>query len=126
MNLFLEFLNSNELKSYKNQYLVKEIEQLYKYFLIIQKNIKYVGLYLNNNFIKLINDNKKNGYEECLMELNRGNFINLKCGHNGSLYPEEMELFYNYLMNSNFFSLNKNDEKDDNDSDEEKEDNEEK
>ena len=126
MNLFLEFLNSNELKSYKNQYLVKEIEQLYKYFLIIQKNIKYVGLYLNNNFIKLINYNKKNGYEECLMELNRGNFINLKCGHNGSLHPEEIELFYNYLMNSNFFSLNKNDEKDDNDSDEEKEDNEEK
>ena len=42
MYLFTEFLSSNELKSYKNQYLVKEIEQLHKYFIIIQKNIKYV------------------------------------------------------------------------------------
>ena len=54
------------------------------------------------------------------MELNRGYFINLKCGHNGALCPEEMDLFYNYLLNSSFFSSEKNDEKDDNDSDEEK------
>ena len=120
MNLFSEFLNSNELKIYKDLYLTKEIEKLYKYFIIIQKNIKYVGLNLKNNFIRLIDDNKKNIYEECLMELNRGYFINLKCGHNGALYPEEMDLFYNYLLNSNFFSSEKNDEKDDNDSDEEK------
>ena len=120
MNLFSEFLNSNELKIYKDLYLTKEMEKLYKYFIIIQKNIKYVGLNLKNNFIRLIDDNKKNIYEECLMELNRGYFINLKCGHNGALYPEEMDLFYNYLLNSSFFSSEKNDEKDDNDSDEEK------
>ena len=84
------------------------------------------GLNLKNNFIKLIDSNKKNGYEECLMKLNRGHFINLKCGHNGMLYPEEMELFYNYLLNSDFFSSDKNIENDDNDSDEENNENEEK
>ena len=43
-------------------------------------------------------------YEKCLMELNRGNYVPLYCGHNGALSKEEKEMLDYYLMKTSFMN----------------------
>ena len=56
MKLFEEFMNSQEIMSYKQLTLVKEINNIYKYFSQITQNLEYVGLNTKNGFIKLIKE----------------------------------------------------------------------
>ena len=109
MKLFEEFWNSQEIVTYKGLTLIKDIENLYKYFIHIQNNLKYVGLNSKEGFVKLINDklindNNYNDYEKCLSKYNIGNFVPLSCGHNGALSSEESELFDMYINKSSFFN----------------------
>ena len=110
MKLFEEFINSQEIMNYKELTLVKEINGIYKYFLKINQNLQNIGLNTKDGFIKLINEdliedkNSNNNYEKCLMELNRGNYVPLYCGHNGALSKEEKEMFEFYLMKSPFIN----------------------
>ncbi len=119
MKLFEEFWNSSEIVSYKGLTLIRDIDSLYKYFIIIQNNLKNVGFNTKDGFIKLINeeliddDNNDNTYEQCLKRFNRGNFVPLHCGHNGALSSEEYELFESFLNQSSFYS-DKNEKKTDN------------
>ena len=110
MKLFEEFWNSSEIISYKGLTLMRDIDSLYRYFIIIQNNLKNVGFNTKDGFIKLINeeliddDNSDNTYEKCLKRFNRGNFVPLHCGHNGALNSEEYELFESFLNKSSFYS----------------------
>jgi len=108
MKFFEEFWSSQEIVSYKELPLVKEIEIIYKYFIQIQNSLNYVGFNFKNDFIKLINEEIENknelDYEQCLKKLNRGYLVPLTCGHNGALTFEENELFQKYLMKSSFFN----------------------
>jgi hypothetical protein len=110
MKLFEEFWNSSEIISYKGLTLMRDIDSLYRYFIIIQNNLKNVGFNTKDGFIKLINeeliddDNNDNTYEKCLKRFNRGNFVPLHCGHNGALNSEEYELFESFLNKSSFYS----------------------
>ena len=110
MKFFEEFWSSQEIISYKELPLVKEIEIIYKYFIQIQNSLNYVGFNVKNEFVKLINeensDENKNDldYEQCLKKLNGGYLVPLTCGHNGALSFEENELFQKYLMKSSFFN----------------------
>ena len=123
MKFFEEFWSSQEIISYKELPLVKEIEIIYKYFIQIQNSLNYVGFNVKNEFIKLINeessDENKNDldYEQCLKKINGGYLVPLTCGHNGALSFEENELFQKYLMKSSFFNdkINIIDSKEDND-----------
>ena len=107
MKLFDEFINSQEIMSYKQLTLVKEINIIYKYFSQIYQNLENIGLKTKNGFIKLINEDliedKNNiSYEKCLMELHRGNYVPLYCGHNGALSKEEKETLDYFLMKTSF------------------------
>ena len=107
MKLFDEFINSQEIMSYKQLTLVKEINTIYKYFSQIFQNLENIGLKTKNGFIKLINEDliedKNNlSYEKCLMELHRGNYVPLYCGHNGTLSKEEKETLDYFLMKTSF------------------------
>ena len=107
MKLFDEFINSQEIMSYKQLTLVKEINTIYKYFSQIYQNLENIGLKTKNGFIKLINEDlieDKNNltYEKCLMELHRGNYVPLYCGHNGALSKEEKETLDYFLMKTSF------------------------
>ena len=108
MKLFDEFINSQEIMSYKQLTLVKEINTIYKYFSQIFQNLENIGLKTKNGFIKLINedlieDKDDNiSYEKCLIELNRGNYVPLYCGHNGALSKEEKETLDYFLMKTSF------------------------
>ena len=107
MKLFDEFINSQEIMSYKQLTLVKEINTIYKYFSQIFQNLENIGLKTKNGFIKLINEDlieDKNNltYEKCLMELHRGNYVPLYCGHNGALSKEEKETLDYFLMKTSF------------------------
>ena len=107
MKLFDEFINSQEIMSYKQLTLVKEINIIYKYFSQIFQNLENIGLKTKNSFIKLINEDlieDKNNltYEKCLMELHRGNYVPLYCGHNGALSKEEKETLDYFLMKTSF------------------------
>ena len=109
MKLFEEFWNSQEIMSYKGLNLIKDIENLYKYFIQIKNNLKYVGFNSKDGFVKLINDdlindNNFNEYEICLSKFNIGNFVPLNCGHNGALSTYESQLFEMYLNKSSFFN----------------------
>ena len=90
--------------------LLKDIENIYKYFIQIQNNLKNVGFHTKDGFVKLINeelidnDNNINDYEQCLVNLNRGNYVPLHCGHNGALSTGEYELFETFLMKSTFYN----------------------
>ena len=109
--LYEEFLNSQEIINFKELTLIKDIENLYKYFIQIQTNLKYVGFNTKEGFVKLINDDliDDNDYEQCLIKVNIGNYVPLSCGHNGALSSEENELFQNYLNKSSFI-IDKNEE----------------
>jgi hypothetical protein len=109
MQSFDKFLNSTDIKPYKGLQVMKDIEDLYENFIKIKNNIKFVGLQINNSFVRLADD-INNNYEQNLMELNRGYFIHLNCGHNGILLHNEMDLFSKYLMNSDFIAESKNNE----------------
>ena len=107
MKLFDEFINSQEIMSYKQLTLVKEINTIYKYFSQIFQNLENIGLKTKNGFIKLLNEDliedKNNlSYEKCLMELHRGNYVPLYCGHNGALSKEEKETLDYFLMKTSF------------------------
>ena len=107
MKLFDEFINSQEIMSYKQLTLVKEINTIYKYFSQIFQNLENIGLKTKNGFIKLINEDliedKNNlSYEKYLMELHRGNYVPLYCGHNGALSKEEKETLDYFLMKTSF------------------------
>ena len=112
MKLFEEFWNSEEIISYKGLTLIKDIDILYKYFVKIQNNLKYVGLNTKHGFVKLINeelnDNNNCNYEQCLIQFNIGNFVPLHCGHNGIITGEEEILLEKYLEKSSFFNDDKN------------------
>ena len=91
--------------------IVKEINNIYECFSRIYQNLENIGLNTKNGFIKLIKDelideekNENLDYEECLMELNRGNYVPLNCGHNGALSKEEREIFETFLFKSNFIN----------------------
>ena len=110
MKLFEEFWNSQEILSYKGLTLIKDIDILYKYFIQIQDNLKYIGFNSKDGFIKLINKNSiDDSYEQCLIEYNLGNFVPLHCGHNGALNAEEAGLLERYLEKSSFFNDKKED-----------------
>ena len=109
MQSFEKFLNSIDIKPYKGLQVMKDIEDLYENFIKIKNNIRFVGLQIKNSFVRLADD-IRNNYEQNLMELNRGYFIHLNCGHNGILFSNEMDLFKKYLMNSDFFAESKNNE----------------
>ncbi len=109
MQSFEKFLNSIDIKPYKGLQVMKDIEDLYENFIKIKNNIRFVGLQIKNSFVRLADD-ISNNYEQNLMELNRGYFIHLNCGHNGILFSNEMDLFKKYLMNSDFFAESKNNE----------------
>ena len=107
MKLFDEFINSQEIMSYKQLTLVKEINTIYKYFSQIFQNLENIGLKTKNGFIKLIKEDliedKNNlSYDKCLMELHRGNYVPLYCGHNGALSKEEKETLDYFLMKTSF------------------------
>ena len=111
MKLFEEFINSQEIIGYKQLTLVKEINTIYKYFSQITQNLENIGLKTKNGFVKLIkedlieeNDNNNISYEKCLMELNRGNYVSLYCGHNGALSKEEKETLDYFLMKTSFMN----------------------
>ena len=112
MKLFEQFINSQDIMNYKELTLVKEINNIYNYFSKIEKNLGNIGLNTKNGFIKLIKedliDDKDNdiSYEKCLMQLNRGNYVPLYCGHNGSLNKEEREMLDYFLMKSSFINNN--------------------
>ena len=127
MKLFEEFWSSQEIISYKKLPLLKDIEIIYKYFIQIQNNLKYVGLNTKDGFVKLINEelldtnDSSSDYEKCLANINIGNLVPLNCGHNGLLSMEENEIFDMYLNKSGFLN-DKSDEyykeeKEDNNSD---------
>ena len=124
MKSFEEFWSSQEIVSYKELPLVKEIEIIYKYFIQIQNSLDYVGFNFKNDFIKLINkeisdeNNNDLDYDQCLKRMNRGYLVPLTCGHNGALSIDENELFQKYLMKSSFFNdkidnIDNNEENDD-------------
>ena len=110
MKLFEEFINSLENMNYKQLTLVKEINTIYKYFSQISQNLENIGLKTKNGFIKLIDDDliedkdDNISYEKCLLELNRGNYVPLYCGHNGALSKEEKEMLDYYLMKTSFMN----------------------
>ena len=111
MKLFEEFINSQEIIGYKQLTLVKEINTIYKYFSQITQNLENIGLKTKNGFVKLIkedlieeNNNNNISYEKCLMELNRGNYVSLYCGHNGALSKEEKETLDYFLMKTSFMN----------------------
>ena len=110
MKLFEEFINSLENMNYKQLTLVKEINTIYKYFSQISQNLENIGLKTKNGFIKLIDDDliedkdDNISYEKCLLELNRGNYVPLYCGHNGALSKEEKETLDYYLMKTSFMN----------------------
>ena len=111
IQLFEEFINSQEIMGCKELTIVKEINNIYECFSRIYQNLENIGLNTKNGFIKLIKDelideekNENLDYEECLMELNRGNYVPLNCGHNGALSKEEREIFETFLFKSNFIN----------------------
>ena len=110
MILFEEFWNSPEIMSYKELTLIKDIEAIYKYFIQIQNNLKYVGLNTKEGFVKLINENlinennNFNYYEQSLKKINIGNYVPIHCGHNGALNSEEAELLERYISKSSFMT----------------------
>ena len=107
MKLFEEFWNSQEILSYKELNLLKDIENIYKYFIQIQNNLKYVGLNTKDGFIKLINEDSNdnnNDYEKYLKQYNLGNLVPIHCGHNGALNTEEAALLERYLTKSSFLN----------------------
>ena len=108
MRLFDDFINSQELMNYKELTLVKEINIIYKYFCKINENLENIGLNTKNGIVKLIKedliDDNNISYEKCLMELNRGNYVPLNCGHNGALSKEEREMLDYFLMKSPFMN----------------------
>ena len=107
MKLFEEFWNSQEILSYKELNLLKDIENIYKYFIQIQNNLKYVGLNTKDGFVKLINEDSNdnnNDYEKCLKQYNIGNLVPIHCGHNGALNTEEAALLERYLTKSSFLN----------------------
>ena len=110
MKLFEEFMNSQEMISSKELTLVKEINNIYKYFSQITQNLDNIGINTKNGFIKLVKEDlieEKNNeitYEKGLMELNRGNYVPLYCGHNGALSKEEKEMLDYYLMKTSFMN----------------------
>ena len=110
IKLFEELLNSQDIINHKEINLIKDIETLYKYFIQIQNNLKYVGLNTKDGFVNLINEDLigDNDYEQYLKKINIGNYVPLKCGHNGALSKKENKLFQRYLNKSNFFN-DKND-----------------
>ena len=99
------FLNSQEIISYKNINIIKDIEDFYNFLIKIKNNIKYLGIRNENNFIFLSNGNN---YEKELLKLGRGHFVWLSCGHNGLPSTEENIVFKHYLRESLLF---KNEEK---------------
>ena len=108
--LFDAFMNSQEIMNSRELTLVKEINIIYNYFSKINQNLENIGLNTKNGFIKLIKEdliedkNTEISYEKCLMELNRGNYVALHCGHNASLSKEEREIFDRFLMKSPFIN----------------------
>ena len=110
MRLFEEFMNSQEMISSKELTLVKEINNIYKYFSQITQNLDNIGINSKNGFIKLVKEdliedkNNEMNYEKCLMELNRGNYVPLYCGHNGALSKDEKEMLDYYLMKTSFMN----------------------
>jgi len=110
MKLFDEFINSQEIMNYRELTIVKEINNIYNYFSKIVKNLENIGLNTKNGFIKLIkedlidDENKNLSYEKCLMQLNRGNYVPLYCGHNGALSKEEREMLDYFLMKTSFIN----------------------
>ena len=108
MRIFDDFINSQELMNYKELTLVKEINIIYKYFCKINENLENIGLNTKNGIVKLIKedliDDNNITYEKCLMELNRGNYVPLNCGHNGALSKEEREMLDYFLMKSPFMN----------------------
>ena len=110
MKLFEEFWSSQEIISYKNLPLIKDIEIIYKYFIQIQNNLKYVGFNTKDGFVRLINEDlidnndSENDYEKCLANYNIGHLVPLNCGHNGILSMEENDIFDMYLKKSSFFN----------------------
>ena len=116
LKLFEEFWNSQEIISYKGLPLIKDIDILYKYFIQIQKNLNYIGLYSKDGYTKLINEDNDDSYEKNLEKINIGQLVPLTCGHNGAMSMEESDIFEMYLNQSNFINDNKeedlNDEND--------------
>ena len=106
LKLFEEFWNSQEIISYKGLPLIKDIDILYKYFIQIQKNLNYVGLYTKEGYTQLINEDNDDSYEKKLEKNNIGHFVPLTCGHNGAMSIEESDMFEMYLSQSNFINDN--------------------
>ena len=110
MKLFDEFINSQEIMNYRELTIVKEINNIHNYFSKIVRNLENIGLNTKNGFIKLIkedlidDENKNLSYEKCLMQLNRGNYVPLYCGHNGALSKEEREMLDYFLMKTSLIN----------------------
>ena len=116
LKLFEEFWNSQEIISYKGLPLIKDIDILYKYFIKMQKNLNYVGLYTKEGYNQLINEDNDDSYEKKLEKINIGHLVPLTCGHNGAMSIEESDIFEMYLSQSNFINDNmEEDLKDEND-----------
>ena len=118
IQIFDEFLNSQEFISSKKFKILKDIGMIFKYFEQIQNSLKFMGVINKTNEItRLVKNNGEvnNEYEENLIRVNRGHLVSLSCGHNGNLNEEEEKTFEKYLNESEFFKTKEsNDESNDN------------
>ena len=122
IQMFEEFLNSEDIANNKECFLVIGITTLFEYFKTIHESINSIEVKTDNGYIKLgeqgsIEESNRDNYENVLKE-KRGNLVWINCGHNGMLNFDERKLFIHYFEESNFFmDRNSNTIENDNDSD---------
>ena len=99
------FLSSQEIISFKNINIIKDIEIFGNYLIKIKNNMKFLGIKSQNGFVSL---NDADNYEKELIKLGRGNLVWLNCGHNGLPCVEENRVFKYYLKQSDLFKSDNN------------------
>ena len=107
---FDNFMNLPEMNSSKHLNIVKDIDIIYNYFKQMKDNLKFMGITTKLGLVKLLNENNETNsdYEINLINSNRGNLVNLSCGHNGALSTQESKTFKKYFKRSKFSSIKEN------------------
>ena len=96
------FLSSQEIISFKNIKIIKDIESFYNYLIKIKNNMRFLGIKNGNIFVSL---NDGDNYEKELIKLGRGNFVWINCGHNGIPSLEENMVFKHFLKQSDLYKI---------------------
>ena len=101
---FENFMNLPEIKSSSHLNIIKDINIIYNYFKQMRNNLQFLGITSKTGLVKLLKekDDVNPDYEENLIMMNRGNLVNLSCGHNGALTIQEGKTFRKFFKKSKF------------------------